>query len=602
MSSQNQQDPHSPSQGPWPWVREGLRGAVWRRPRLEDVHASPWVLALLALASIGIGVLLQRAAVAGAASFYWEAITSGWLTTALLLWVCWLVVRRNREVTQKRLELSPGDGLDRAPSGSATGLASVEPQAVSDPHLPDAHGPSGKAGDAPSEAPGKARVDEPQAASAGPSVELSSDPSNDLLSEASADLSGEASGDDAVELAFDRALAGNAALPPPLPAGPPRPGAATLFGVLVAQQMVISTPLWLIYLGVLHFGLRIAPKVVPWLLWGIPLVVVAWVALAGMVFLWRQTVPASVRLVVVSVFVLTGLLDVWAPSTQFWYPDEVRADVEDMRPHLTQDALEAQSSAVIQALNAVQPERPGVIDLYGITFAPYAGEEVFRREVTMVGEVMRKRFDAEGHLIQLQNHAKTLSDVPWATPLNMQRAIQRMAAVMNRDEDILFIHLTSHGAQDGKLSANFRPIEVESVTPQDLRTWLDAAGIRYRVISVSACYAGAWVAPLSEPGTLMMTASDADHTSYGCGRKSDLTFFGRAMYDEQLRNGTRSFEVAHQAAREVIARREQEAGKTDGYSNPQISVGELIRPKLADLKARLEAAGEAQDPAAPPPN
>mgnify|MGYP000623762907 CR=1 FL=1 len=24
-----------------------------------------------------------------------------------------------------------------------------------------------------------------------------------------------------------------------------------------------------------------------------------------------------------------------------------------------------------------------------------------------------------------------------------------------------------------------------------------------------------------------MTAADADHTSYGCGRKSELTFFGR---------------------------------------------------------------------------
>jgi hypothetical protein len=40
-----------------------------------------------------------------------------------------------------------------------------------------------------------------------------------------------------------------------------------------------------------------------------------------------------------------------------------------------------------------------------------------------------------------------------------------------------------------------------------------------------------------------MTAADADHTSYGCGRLSELTFFGRALFDEQLRK-THSFEQA----------------------------------------------------------
>jgi hypothetical protein len=85
-----------------------------------------------------------------------------------------------------------------------------------------------------------------------------------------------------------------------------------------------------------------------------------------------------------------------------------------------------------------------------------------------------------------------------------------------------------------------------------------------------------------------MTASDADHTSYGCGKKSDLTFFGRAMYDEQLRNQTLSFEKAHAAARLVIDKREKEAGKDDGYSNPQIKVGARIRPYLERLQIRLK--------------
>ena len=170
-----------------------------------------------------------------------------------------------------------------------------------------------------------------------------------------------------------------------------------------------------------------------------------------------------------------------------------------------------------------------------------------------------------------------------------RRVIDRVASLMDRDEDMLFIHLTSHGAKDGKLSADFEPLEVEPVTPVQLRAWLDEAGIRYRVLSVSACYSGSWLPALAEPGTLMLTASDAHNTSYGCGRLSELTFFGRAMYGEQLRS-TRSFEQAHATARKVIEQREQEAGKTDGYSNPQIAMGELIRPVLAALAARLDAA------------
>ena len=85
-----------------------------------------------------------------------------------------------------------------------------------------------------------------------------------------------------------------------------------------------------------------------------------------------------------------------------------------------------------------------------------------------------------------------------------------------------------------------------------------------------------------------MTAADADHTSCGCGSRSTLTFFGQAMYDEQLRH-TWSFEQAHAASRELIDQRERAAGKDDGHSNPQIRVGSRIRVRLKGLEARPAA-------------
>lgn len=70
--------------------------------------------------------------------------------------------------------------------------------------------------------------------------------------------------------------------------------------------------------------------------------------------------------------------------------------------------------------------------------------------------------------------------------------------------------------------------------------------------------------------------------------KSTLTFFGQAMYDEQLRH-TGSFEQAHAASRKLIDQRKRSAGKDDGDSNPQISMGPRIRARLKLLEARLAA-------------
>ncbi|HEY8975209.1 MAG TPA: C13 family peptidase [Burkholderiaceae bacterium] len=278
-----------------------------------------------------------------------------------------------------------------------------------------------------------------------------------------------------------------------------------------------------------------------------------------------------------------------AASTPDGGPDATEdADAETDFPllKLSQEMFEHQQRLLATQLDAIAPQRPGVVDMYAITFAPYADVDVFMRESAVVAGVMEQRFDTRGRTLQLVNNLKTTDTLPWATPLNLQRAIARMARRMDRDDDILFIHLTSHGGADARLAAEFFPLTVDELTPQALRRWLDEAHVRNRVISISACYSGSWIAPLADDDTLVMTAADADHTSYGCGSKSTLTFFGQAMYDEQLRH-TWSFEEAHAASRKLIAQREKEAGKTDGYSNPQIRMGSRIRERLKALQARL---------------
>jgi hypothetical protein len=366
------------------------------------------------------------------------------------------------------------------------------------------------------------------------------------------------------------------------------PGAAALFCMVLAVAQVIMLAGGAVYLGLQQAGLVNRQALGASGLWALWLVPILWAVLAELTVVLRGAARRLLpRLLAVPVLVLSTLQVFWLPPTQFWRvatpEQEARAELA-----LTQELMEAQPQLLALRLGEIAPQRPGMVDLYAITFAPFSDEDVFRRESDMVTAVMAQRFDAQGRGIQLVNHVETVEQWPWATRNNLRRAIRHIASVMDRDEDILFLHLTSHGARDGQLAADFWPMMVHSITPADLKSWLDEAGVRYRVLSISACYAGSWIAPLADDGTLIMTAADAFNTSYGCGRGSELTFFGRALFDEQLREHTLSFEQAHAAARVVIERREEEAGKEDGYSNPQIEVGDGIRERL-DLFQRQRA-------------
>ena len=365
-------------------------------------------------------------------------------------------------------------------------------------------------------------------------------------------------------------------------------GAVALFSMLAAQALPVTVVCGLLFVPLARnpaFASTSWGQWVSWTAWG---GAIGWFAVAQLALVWRSgTAPLRARSIATVLLLGTVALNQWFEPTRHWYPAEPQgAEADAPEPlKLTQELMERQPQLLQARLQAIGAGRPGTVDLYAITFAPYASESVFQRESQLVATLMQERFGAAERTVQLVNHSRTANEWPWATPLNLQRAIQRVAQVMNRDEDVVFIHLTSHGARDGQLAAEFWPLEIDAVTPQMLKGWLDDAGIRFRVISVSACYSGSWTAPLAGPGTLVMTAADAAHTSYGCGRGSPLTYFGRAMFDEQLRH-TRSFEKAHAQARTVIDEREREAGKSDGYSNPQIEVGEQIRELLARFEAQ----------------
>lgn len=342
-----------------------------------------------------------------------------------------------------------------------------------------------------------------------------------------------------------------------------------------------------VFTAVWHVGTRVVPDYryfnvavyYGWHLWFFLIVLV----------LLRRTARLDFRYVALAalpVFLLSGY-DIVFPSGGVWYalPPQ-RPDVT--APHdspVSEEMLYLQPRLLRQTLEAVVRQRPGVADLYFVGFAPYAREDVFMKEAEAIRDLMDRRFDTEGRSVLLVNNDRTLRKYPLATVTNLRAVLKRIGRRINRREDVVVLYLTSHGGKDHRLSADYWPLDLDPVSPTVLRQLLDDAGIRWRVIVVSACYAGGFIEPLRSPTTLVMTAADANHTSFGCGATSQFTYFGKALFDEQLRE-THSFERAFRKALPVIREREDKLG--EGHSNPQIAMGAEMRAKLAAVERRLE--------------
>src|SRR6185369_14234783 len=109
---------------------------------------------------------------------------------------------------------------------------------------------------------------------------------------------------------------------------------------------------------------------------------------------------------------------------------------------------------------------------------------------------------------------------------------------------------------------------------------IDDAGIKRRVIVVSSCYSGGYVDALKDENTLVITAAAADKTSFGCSNDAEFTYFGKAYFNEALRQ-TYSFAEAFELAKPRIEERE----RMQDYelSDPRIDLGSEIRPVLEQL-------------------
>ncbi len=292
---------------------------------------------------------------------------------------------------------------------------------------------------------------------------------------------------------------------------------------------------------------------------------------------------------VLAVGLFAGLLAILVavfPRSELWIA--ARDDrAETARARLTQEEVFHRQGVLLDGqLAALSPERPGVVDLYFVGVAGDSQQDTFYSELVSVKELLEERFDAAGRSIALINNPATLKDYPIATVSNLRSTLAHLGNTINTDEDIVLLHIATHGSSDYRLVLDLPPLELAQLTPSALARMLADSGIKWKVIVISACFSGGFIEPLRDDNTLIITAADAFHSSFGCDYDSDYTWFSQALYDEALRE-TFSLVEAFEAAKEAVDDRE----RAEGYpaSNPQMFAGDAMKKKLAALEQRLAA-------------
>jgi hypothetical protein len=293
-----------------------------------------------------------------------------------------------------------------------------------------------------------------------------------------------------------------------------------------------------------------------------------------------QRVAACAALVFIAGFcwltdALDAIPDVWTPrEAQVAEPDGAPADSEAI--------LFGQAARIDELLQAVRRETSPKPQAFFLGFAGVGDQKVFAQEIGFASRVLGERYGIADRSLSLINDQRDLERAPLATVTGLEYALRGLGARMNVDQDVLFLSISSHGAQDPAITVSNSQLPLNDLTDEDLADALRESGIRWRVIIISACYAGGFIDSLKDPRTIVIAAAAADRTSFGCSNDRDLTYFGEAFYRDAL-PAARSLREAFDTAKAAIAVRERREHVE--ASNPQAYFGDQLQKKLAAMSA-----------------
>ena len=249
--------------------------------------------------------------------------------------------------------------------------------------------------------------------------------------------------------------------------------------------------------------------------------------------------------------------------------------VPKKKPLDVESVYYAQQGLVRAALDRVRSSSDDNAEIYFVGFAPDAAEDVFESEVKHVEALFREKLGAQGRTVLLVNSRNTIDELPLANGPNLNTVLKGMAARMG-PEDLLFLHITSHGSEKHRLSVSFENLGLNDLSAGDLGEIVDGAGLPWRVVVVSACFSGGFIKALKSPRAMVITAASARRTSFGCENGREYTYFGAAFYRDSLIDA--DFRAAFDRAVPLVREREKEQDYK--HSRPRIWIGKEIAARL----------------------
>jgi peptidase C13-like protein len=339
------------------------------------------------------------------------------------------------------------------------------------------------------------------------------------------------------------------------------------------------------------------PKSGPVVEWLIIAIAVGWVTQLLNKALRAFTGRYQLRAIMSSVVACVVMLFLGARyflGPEVWYePDEQSQPTP--QEDAARDALLFEQGTRIDAEIARMPAGDaGHPSTWFVGFAGDGSQRVFAGEIATAARVAAEKFATRGRELRLVNDQRDLEKYPLASGPALKHALLSLGRHMNRDNDVLFLALSSHGSEDGWLTVTQEDLEYWSqLGAGELRAMLDESGIRWRVIVVSACYAGSFIDSLRDDHTIVITAAAADRTSFGCSDENEITEFGAAFYRDALPKAA-NLRAAFEAARTLVAEREKADNRE--ASDPQAWFGPLMEAKLEGREEMVpgEESGESQ--------
>lgn len=240
-----------------------------------------------------------------------------------------------------------------------------------------------------------------------------------------------------------------------------------------------------------------------------------------------------------------------------------------------------ESEALIeQQLSQMPQGEIGQKEVFLVVVAGFDAPSVFSNEMRLAAEQLGLALDAKNRILLLSNSNKDRETLPQVTPFLLQRAVNKLSKKMNGSEDILALYLVSHGTKQGFV---FKPNNgnMEIASPYSIQQALKEADTSWNMVFVSACYSGVFFDELKNSKSMIMTAADATHSSFGCDATNKYTYFGTELLKNRDFSGKVDWNEIFQDTQLKIQKKEKD--KYLEHSNPQFWLGDELAKYLASL-------------------